>query len=132
MILMKKHIEVVAAVIKKDNKYFCAQRDNFGELGGKWEFPGGKVEAGETLEESLKREIFEELKIDIIINEYLMTVNHEYETFKITLHTFLCEVNTNNFVLTEHINSRWVEKEDLEKLDFAEADKPIIEKIKES
>lgn len=129
---MKKHIEVVAAVIKKDNKYFCAQRNNKGELAKKWEFPGGKVEKGETLEESLKRELKEELKINVDIKEFLMTVKHEYNTFELTLHAFLCESLTEKFILTEHLDSKWLTKGELESLDWAAADIPIVEKIKGS
>lgn len=127
---MKKHIEVVAAVIKKEDKYFCAQRSNNGELAKKWEFPGGKVETGETLEESLKRELREELKIDVNITKFITTVNHEYNTFSLTLHAFLCEPLTNEFVLTEHLDSKWLSIEDLDQLDWAEADIPIVNKLK--
>lgn len=129
---MKKHIEVVAAVIKKDDLYFCAQRNDKGELAHKWEFPGGKVELGETLQESLKREIKEELKAEITVGEHITTVNHEYNTFKITLHGFYCEAKTDVIVLTEHLDSLWAKKEDLDKLDWAAADIPIVNKIKEN
>lgn len=129
---MKKHIEVVAAVIKKDNKYFCAQRKDQGELAKKWEFPGGKVEQGETLEESLIRELKEELKININIKEYIMTVNHEYNTFVLTMHAFLCESENDEFVLTEHLDSKWLVKDELDSIDWAAADLPIVEKIRMS
>lgn len=128
--MMKKHIEVVAAVIIKDDKYFCAQRKDEGELARKWEFPGGKVEIGETLKQSLIRELKEELKTDIEIREFIMTVNHEYETFKITLHAFLCTLKTNDINLVEHLDSKWLNKEELNTLDWAEADIPIVEYLR--
>ncbi|VEU79906.1 (deoxy)nucleoside triphosphate pyrophosphohydrolase [Haploplasma axanthum] len=127
---MKKHIEVVAAVIKKDNKYFCAQRKDSGELAKKWEFPGGKVEAGETPEQALKRELMEELEIDIKINKFIMTVEHEYNSFELTMHAFLCETDK-EIVLTEHLDSKWLLIDQLSDLDWAAADLPIVDKLKE-
>jgi|SRR5690554_3704907 len=128
---MKKHIEVVAAVIKHDGKFFCAQRKDSGELAKKWEFPGGKVELGETLQESLIRELKEELKIKVNVLDFITTVNHEYETFIITLHAFMCELVSNNIVLMEHLDSKWLNRDELEQLDWAEADIPIVNLIKE-
>lgn len=128
---MKKHIEVVAGVITKEDKFFCAQRGNKGELANKWEFPGGKVENGETLEESLKRELKEELEIEVKVKDFIKTVNHEYNTFKLTLHAFYCEYVSGELVLTEHLDSKWLNKEELDKLDWAAADIPIVEKLKE-
>ena len=129
MVIMKKQVEVVTAIIKYNNKYFAAQRNNFGELAKKWEFPGGKIEKGESNEEALIREIKEELKTDIVIKNFFMTVNHEYKTFNLTLHAYLCEANTEEIYLTEHLNSKWLKKEDLKSVDWAEADIPIVEKI---
>lgn len=128
---MKKHIEVVAGVITKENKIFCAQRSNNGELAKKWEFPGGKVEAGETLEQSLKRELEEELKIKVKVRQFIKTVNHEYNTFNLTLHAFYCELIEGEIVLTEHLDSKWLNKEELSLLDWAAADIPIVEYLKE-
>lgn len=129
---MKKHIEVVAAVILKDNKIFCAQRHDGGELAKKWEFPGGKVENGETLQESLKRELFEELKIDVNVQGFITTVHHEYKTFNLTLHAFYCEALTDKFILTEHLDSKWLKREELDQLDWAAADIPVVNIVKES
>lgn len=128
---MKKHIEVVAAVIKKDNKFFCAQRKDSGELAKKWEFPGGKVEIGEKLEDALARELREELKINISIEEFVTTVKHEYNSFVLTMHAFLCSMQEDTIVLTEHLDSKWLKLEELDILDWAAADIPIIKKLKE-
>lgn len=87
-----KEIEVVAAIIKNDNKILCTQRDvsKNEEVSFKWEFPGGKIESGETQEEALAREIKEELNIDINIENYFMEVNYFYTSFKLKMHTYLC------------------------------------------
>ena len=87
-----KHIEVVAAIIIKDNKIFCTQRSNIDEVALKWEFPGGKMEDGESREDALEREIKEELDCDININEYFMTVKHKYKTFDLAMHCYKCSL----------------------------------------
>ena len=124
-----KKVEVVAAIIQKDNKIFCAQRNLSKSMGGKWEFPGGKIEAGETREEALVREIKEELDSDIIVDKYLMTVEHDYPTFHITMHAYLCTLVKGELILKEHNDSIWLTKEELSSLDLADADKPIVNKI---
>lgn len=129
--MTKKRIEVVAAVIKNNGKYFCAQRNNKGELAKKWEFPGGKVELGETQIEALKREIQEELKLDIKVENFIMTVEHEYNYFHLTMHAYLCKANVEEIILLEHLDSKWLKAEELDQLDWAAADIPIINKIKE-
>ena len=83
-----KKIEVVAAVMKNGDKIFCAQRKDAGPLAKKWEFPGGKLEVGETPKEALKRELNEELNINVDVGEFIMTVEHQYPTFFITMHAF--------------------------------------------
>lgn len=125
-----KRVEVVAAVIEKDNKIFCAQRNLAKSMGGKWEFPGGKIEIGESKEEALVREIKEELDSDIKVNKYLMTVEHDYPTFHITMHAYLCTLVKGELTLKEHNDSVWLNKEELVNLDFADADKPIVDMIK--
>lgn len=124
-----KKVEVVAAVIQKDNKIFCAQRNLSKSMGGKWEFPGGKIEVGETKEEALVREIKEELDSDIVVDKYLMTVEHDYPTFHITMHAYLCTLVKGELILKEHNDSAWLTKEELLKLDWADADKPIVKVI---
>ncbi len=124
---MKKRIEVVAAVIKKDNTYFCAQRKDQGELARKWEFPGGKIEKGETQAEALKREIKEELNTSIEVKDFLITVNHEYDTFNLVMHAYECEVIEGDLDITEHLDKKWLTKEEMVAFDFAAADLPIID-----
>ena len=124
-----RRIEVVAAVIEKDDKIFCAQRNLTKSMGGKWEFPGGKIEVGETNEEALVREISEEFDSEIKVNEYIMTVEHDYPTFHITMHAYLCSLVNGELTLKEHNDSIWLTKENLLTLDWADADKPIVNKL---
>lgn len=95
----KKNFEVVAAVIKKDEKIFCCQRGPKGECAYKWEFPGGKIESGETKEEALIREIKEELNCNINIEKFITTINHEYNTFSLTMHVYLCSLKESEPIL---------------------------------
>ena len=122
----KKHYEVVAAVIVEDDKVFCCQRGPKGECAFNWEFPGGKIEHGETHVEALVREIKEELNCLISVNKYITTVNHEYNTFSITMHVYLCSLISGEPTLLEHKSSLWCDKNKLKELDFAEADKLFL------
>lgn len=124
-----KKIEVVAGVLKYKNTYFCAQRKNKGPLAMKWEFPGGKIEKEETNEEALIRELKEELLLNITIDKHIMTVEHQYETFHLTMHAYLCHGDIENISLTEHLDSKWLDKNNLENLDWAEADIPIVKRL---
>lgn len=126
-----KHYEVVAAIIEKDNKFFCCQRGPHGECGLKWEFPGGKIEEGETREEALVREIKEELKSKINVDSFVTTVDYTYNTFSITMHAYKCSLIEGKLELSEHVNSKWLKKEDIYTVDWAEADQRIIKKIVE-
>lgn len=126
---MKKRIEVVAAVIRNNDKYLCAQRKDYGELAKKWEFPGGKIELGESNEEALIREIKEELDITISVQAFLTTVNHEYESFHITMHAYLCEITEGNLTILDHIDAKWLTVTEMIEYDFAAADHPIISKL---
>ena len=122
----KKTIEVVAAIIEKNDKYFIAQLPNRGELALKWEFPGGKVEPNESREDALIREIREEFKSDIKIKRFIETVYHEYQTFHIVLHCYLCELVSGDMELIEHVNKLWVRNKDLDSYDLAKADLLIL------
>jgi len=124
-----KHIEVAAAVIIQDNKVFAAQRGEGGELARKWEFPGGKLEQGERGEDAIVREIFEELGTEIVVRRALITVEHQYTTFSLTLHGYLCDILSGSLALTEHLESRWLEKDQLYSVPWAEADLPIVKAV---
>ena len=125
----KKTIEVVAAIIKKDDKIFVTQR-GYGEFKDKWEFPGGKIELNETKEEALKREIKEELKASIIIDEFIGTIQYEYEKFYLIMHNFLCRLENNEFTLLEHEAAKFVSINELDKIDFLPADILVINILK--
>lgn len=127
---MKKTYEVVAAVIEKDNKIFCAQRNPKKALAYKWEFPGGKIEKGETHQEALVREIKEEFKALIKVNNHITSTYYEYEDFNIYLHSYYCELIGGNIVLTEHIDSKWIDKDEIDQLDWAAADMETVIKLK--
>ncbi len=125
---MKKHYNVVAAVIIINDLVFCAQR-GYGSLKDKWEFPGGKIEQGETEQEALAREIKEELDTDIDVKEHLITTSYEYDDFSITLHAYRCEVIKGNLLSNEHEDETWCAKENLMNKDWCPADIAIVEKI---
>ncbi len=126
-----KTIEVVAAIIQFDGKLFCAQRNKNKKeyLSYKFEFPGGKTEVGETQEEALIREIKEELNWEITIDNFFMTVNHTYPDFNLIMHSYLCSTNTLDFQLNEHASFQWLVVDDLNTLDWAAADIPIVDKL---
>ena len=129
-----KHVEVVCAVIKNNDKYFCCQRGPGRALAYKWEFPGGKIEAHETQEHAIIREIKEELDSGIEVVKYLGTVNYKYldieKPFEITMHAYLCSLSNGTLELSEHIDSKYATVEEMKKMDFADADKPILDMIK--
>lgn len=122
-----KQIEVVAAIILKDGRIFATQR-GYGEWKDWWEFPGGKMEAGETPEEALKREIREELSTEIIVDELLCTVEYDYPKFHITLHCFLCSLLSDGMQLNEHEAAKWLGKDELDSVKWLPADLEVIEK----
>ena len=126
---MLKTIEVVAAIIIKDNKIFATQR-GYGEFRGGWEFPGGKVEAGESLENALVREIKEELDADIKVRELFETVEYDYPNFHLTMHCFICDLLSEDFVLREHDDARWLGKDELDSVDWLPADEGLVERLK--
>ena len=124
-----KQIEVVAAIIYKDEAYFATQR-GYGEFEGMWEFPGGKIEEGETAEFALKREIQEELGIDITIDNFLCTIEYDYPSFHLTMHCYLCGIKFGEIELREHKSARWLTIEILDSVKWLPADKDVIEKLK--
>lgn len=124
-----KTIEVVAAIILKDNRIFATQR-GYGEWKDWWEFPGGKIEAGETPENALKREIREELSVEINVDEFFCTVEYDYPKFHLTMHCYLCSLVTEALHLNEHEASKWLSKDDLDSVRWLPADESIIENFK--
>ena len=129
-----KHYEVVAAVIEYKDKILCMQRGEakYDYTSYKFEFPGGKVEAGEENYIALSRELREEMDLDVAVGEkdYLLTVKHAYPDFAITMHAYLCKVDAPDFVMKEHVDFKWLPIYELDTLDWAEADKPIVEWLK--
>lgn len=129
-----KHVEVVAAIIRYQGKFLCVQRGigKFEYISKKYEFPGGKVEAGESQIDALRREISEELQMDINVDQHFLTVLHTYPDFSITMHSYLCSTKSPELKLIEHIDHQWLEKRELQKLDWAAADVPIVDKLMEA
>lgn len=129
-----KTIRVVAAVIKAVNEnnkpiIFATQR-GYGEFKGGWEFPGGKIEAGETPKEALKREIMEELDTEISVGELIDTIEYDYPEFHLSMDCFWCEMISGDLVLKEHEAAKWLDKETMHSVDWLPADVLLIEKIK--
>ena len=124
-----KQIEVVAAIIYKDEAYFTTQR-GYGEFEGMWEFPGGKIEPGESSEDALKREIQEELGIDITIDKFLCTTEYDYPSFHLTMHCYICSIEAGEIVLREHKSARWLTSETLSGVEWLPADMEVVEKLK--
>ena len=123
-----KKIEVVAAILHRDGAYFATQR-GYGEFEGMWEFPGGKIEPGESREVALRREIQEELDIDIIIENLLCTTEYDYPSFHLTMHCYLCRVEAGEIELREHKSARWLRPEELGRVDWLPADKDVISRL---
>lgn len=120
-----RKIEVVAAVLVRDGRVFATQR-GYGEFKDKWEFPGGKMEAGEGREEALRREIREELGAEIAVGKLLCTVEYDYPAFHLTMHCYLCSVVSGTLVLKEHESARWLSADGLESVDWLPADIQVI------
>ena len=130
-----KIVRVVAAVIKSKNEkgeaiIFATQR-GYGEFSGDWEFPGGKIEAGEASEEALKREIMEELDTEISVGELIETIEYDYPTFHLSMDCFWCEIVAGDLVLREHQAAKWLRAENIGEVKWLPADKGILKKIAE-
>ena len=126
-----KRIEVVAGVIFWEDQVLCVQRpkNKLHYISEKFEFPGGKIEEGETKEEALHRELFEELNLATKIKSFFLTVVHEYPDFELTMHSFKCEVDSKELTLHEHVDQKWLKINELTALDWAAADIPIVDKL---
>ena len=125
----KKHIEVVAAIIHDSNRVFATQR-GYGEWKDWWEFPGGKMEPGETPEIALQREIREELATEINVEDLLTTVHYDYPTFHLTMHCYLCKVKSGELTLLEHKAAKWLAYDELHSVKWLPADEKVVEKIR--
>lgn len=126
-----KQIEVVAAIIHDDSRIFATQR-GYGEWKDYWEFPGGKMEGEETPEDALKREIWEELETKIVIEQLITTVEYDYPKFHLTMHCFWCHVDSGSLTLKEHEAARWLQRDELDSVEWLPADKIVIEEIRAS
>ena len=124
-----KTVEVVAAIIKDEDRILSTQR-GYGEFKGGWEFPGGKLEHGETNEEALKREIKEELNVEINVDQFVETVDYDYDSFHLIMHCYLCSIKSGKILLTEHSDARWLNKENLDDVDWLPADVGLIKTLK--
>lgn len=125
-----KEIYVVAAIIKKDNKILATQR-GYGEFEGLWEFPGGKIEEGETKEEALIREIKEELNADIIVEKFALDLEWQYPNFYLYMSCFECVLES-DIELLEHMGARWLSLDELDSVEWIQADIKAVNYIKES
>lgn len=126
-----KKVEVVAGVIFWEDQVLCVQRpkNKLHYISEKFEFPGGKIEGDETKEDALHRELMEELNISPKIKSLFLTVVHEYPDFELTMHSFVCEVESKELTLHEHIDQKWLKINELSSLDWAAADIPIVDKL---
>ena len=122
-----KQIEVVAAIILDgEGRIFATQR-GYGDFKDYWEFPGGKMESGETQEEALKREIREELSTEIRVDEFLCTVDYDYPQFHLTMHCYICSLLTESLHLNEHEAARWLKLDELRSVEWLPADWDLLE-----
>lgn len=124
-----KTVEVVAAVIKKEDAIFATQR-GYGDFAGGWEFPGGKVEPGETPEQAIVREIQEELETTVAVDGFLTTVDYDYPTFHLTMHCYVCHVSEGRLHLLEHSAAKWLALDAIDSVEWLPADVAVVEAIR--
>lgn len=124
-----KTVEVVAAIIKKEDKIFITRR-GYGEFIDMWEFPGGKIEIGESREDALHREIKEELELDINELEYLTTIDYDYPNFHLTMHCYICQISGGKLNLNAHNDAKWVTFDELNNQKWVPADILVVDKLK--
>ena len=127
----RKHIKVVAAVIRNGDQIFATQR-GYGNYKDWWEFPGGKVEPGETPEEALIREIMEELNTEIAVDSFLTTVEYDYPEFHLSMDCFWCHIKEGTLTLLEHEAARWLPIDNLRQVDWLPADILVVEEIEKN
>lgn len=123
-----KTIEVVAGVIEEGGKIFATQR-GYGDFKGGWEFPGGKMEAGETPKQALARELKEELTVDVLVGDFICTVDYDYPKFHLTMHCFYCTVVGGELKLLEHEAASWLSRENIRSVDWLPADIEVVHAI---
>ena len=124
-----KRIEVVAAIIHDEGGRVFATQRGYGDWQDYWEFPGGKMEAGESPEDALKREIWEELETRIVIERLIKTIEYDYPKFHLTMHCFWCRIESGNLILKEHEAARWLSRNELDSVDWLPADKELLNEI---
>lgn len=127
---MRHHKSLIKAVNESGEPVIFATQRGYGEFQGGWEFPGGKIEVGESPQEALRREIIEELDTEITIGELVDTVEYDYPNFHLSMDCFWCEVLSGNLILKEHEDARWLLKEQLDDVEWLPADITLVEKIK--
>ena len=122
-------VDRMLTIIQREGAYFATQR-GYGEFDGMWEFPGGKIEPGESSENTLKREIQEELGVDIVIEDLICTTEYDYPSFHLTMHCYLCSIASGEIELREHKSALWLTSDKLEDVAWLPADKEVIDKLK--
>ena len=128
-----KRIEVVAGIIEHNGKILCMQRNigRYDYVSLKWEFPGGKIEKGETEEQALERELREEMDLEVQVGKHFCDVNYKYPDFELSMYCYKCKTNDLNFKLNVHKDFKWLKKDELNGLDWAPADRSIVYKLME-
>lgn len=124
-----KQVEVCAAIIHDNDGHIFATQRGYGEFKDRWEFPGGKIETGETKEDALIREIQEELDTEITIEAFIKTINYMYPTFELIMHCFSCSVKNGNLILKEHEDAKWLDKDTFNTVDWLPADREVLKNV---